>query len=141
MDSSPRDFVGTECQSLAESLMSAPKGKEESVAENTPVAGAGQRGVVAVDLAKNVFEVAVSEVPGRVSRRRRLKRAELTAFLAQLPPSTVLLEACGSAHHWAREAARLGHRVSLLPPHHTSRYRSGPKTDRNDVKAMLGIWD
>jgi transposase len=98
------------------------------VAENT---------TVAVDLAKNVFELAVSEVPGRVARRQRLKRAELLPFLAQLPASTVLLEACGSAHHWARQAVELGHRVVLLPPHRTRKYRSGSKTDRADAKAML----
>ena len=79
MDSSLRDCVGTECQSLSESLMSAPGGKEESVVENTPVGPAGPHGVVAIDLAKNVFEIAVSEVPGRVARRHRLKRSELAA--------------------------------------------------------------
>jgi transposase len=88
-------------------------------------------------LAKNVFEVAVSEVPGRIARRRRLKRAELLAFFAQLPPATVLLEACGSAHYWAREISRLEHRVVLLPPHRSAKYREGSKTDRTDTKAML----
>ena len=137
MDSSFRDCVGTECQSLSESLMSAPGGKEESVVENTPVGRGVEQSVVAVDLAKNIFEIAVSEVPGRISRRHRLKRADLSAFLAQLPTSTVLLEACGSAHFWARQAALFGHRVELLPPHHTKRYRQGSKTDRSDAKAML----
>lgn len=108
--------------------MSAPLEKEESVIENT---------TVAVDLAKNVFEVAVSRLPGRISGRRRLKRSELLPYLAQQPASTVLLEACGSAHHWARAASRLGHRVVLLPPHRTMQYRTGSKTDRSDAKAML----
>lgn len=102
--------------------------KEESVTKDT---------LVALDLAKNVFELAVSEVPGRVSQRRRLRRAELLPFLAQLPAATLLLEACGSAHHWAREASHLGHRVVLLPPHRTRAYRQGSKTDRSDTKAML----
>ena len=70
--------------------MSAPLEKEESVIENT---------TVAVDLAKNVFEVAVSRLPGRIALRRRLKRNELLPYLAQQPAATVLLEACGSAHH------------------------------------------
>ncbi len=105
--------------------------------ENTPVQSGVEHRVVAVDLAKNVFEIAVSEIPGRVARRHRLKRTELPVFLAQLPVSTVLLEACGSAHYWARQAARFGHRVELLPPHHTKRYRQGSKTDRSDAKAML----
>jgi transposase len=92
---------------------------------------------VAVDLAKNVFELAVSEVPGRVASRHRLRRCEMPAFFAQLPAATVLLEACGSAHHWARTIAGLGHRVVLLPPHRTRRYRDGSKSDRTDAKAML----
>ena len=108
--------------------MSAPLEKEESVIENT---------TVAVDLAKNVFEVAVSRLPGRIALRRRLKRNELLPYLAQQPAATVLLEACGSAHHWAREASHLGHRVVLLPPHRTKQYRAGSKTDRADAKAML----
>ena len=103
--------------------MSAPGGKEESVVENTPARIRVQRSVVAVDVAKNVFEIAVSEIPGRIARRHRLKRTELSAFLAQLPPATVLLEACGSAHFWARQAADCGHHVELLPPHQTKRYR------------------
>lgn len=105
--------------------------------ENTPAGRAGLHSVVAIDLAKNVFEIAVSEVPGRVARRHRLKRLELAAFLAALPPATILFEACGSSHHWARKAAQFGHRVELLPPHRTAHYRQGSKTDRNDTKAML----
>jgi len=92
---------------------------------------------VAVDLAKNVFELAISETPGRVSGRKRLKRAELMPFFAQLPKAIVLLEACGSAHYWARTISALGHRVVLLPPHRTAKYRDGAKTDRSDTKAML----
>jgi transposase len=93
--------------------------------------------VVAIDVAKNVFEIAVSEVPGRIARRHRLKRPELAGFLATLAPATILLEACGSSHHWARTAVEFGHRVELLPPHRTAHYRQGSKTDRNDTKAML----
>jgi len=109
--------------------------QEESVAENTIPNKTGHT-AVAVDLAKNVFEIAISEVAGRVARHQRLKRAELLPFLAQLPAATVLLEACGSAHHWARGATLLGHRVVLLSPHRTRKYREGSKTDRADAKAM-----
>lgn len=92
---------------------------------------------IAVDVAQSVFEVAVSRFSGQVSVRRRLRRAELLAFLGQQPRATVLLEACGSASYWAREIAPLGHRVLLLPPRHVRRYRSGNKTDRADAKALL----
>jgi transposase len=92
---------------------------------------------IAVDLAKSVFEVAVSEAPGRVSERKRLSRSGLAAFFANRPPAVVLMEACGSAHHWGRELLKLGHDVRLLPPACTAKYRIGNKTDRTDADAML----
>jgi transposase len=92
---------------------------------------------IGVDLAKSVFEVAVSTVPGRVRERRRLARAALTGFFAAQPPSEVFLEACGSAHHWGRELRRLGHTVALLPASDVARYRAGTKTDRADATALL----
>jgi transposase len=92
---------------------------------------------IGVDLAKSVFEVAVFAVPGQVHERRRLSRAALGAFFGQRPSAEVLLEACGSAHHWGRELQRLGHRVTLLHPRDVARYRDGNKTDRADAKALL----
>jgi len=92
---------------------------------------------IAVDLSKSVFEVAVSREPGRVCERRRLLRNQMTRFFAQRPPATVLLEACGSSHHWARQIESLGHRVLVLPPHHTRRYVLRDKTDRADATALL----
>ena len=102
--------------------------KEESVEKHM---------TVAVDVAKNVFEIAVSRDPGRVCLRRRLSRNQLIPFFRGQPPSTVLLEACGSAHHWGRLLEGLGHRVLLLPPHHTRRYVLRDKTDRADATALL----
>ncbi len=58
-------------------------------------------------------------------------------FFATQPTATVLLEACGSAHHWGRELERLGHTVHLLPPHDVHRYVRRSKTDRADAKALL----
>jgi len=92
---------------------------------------------IGVDLAKTVFEAAISETPGVVTARRRLSRAGFLRFLAAQPPAEVLLEACGSAHHWGREAARHGHHVTLLHPADVARYRDGNKTDRADAKALL----
>ena len=65
--------------------------------------------VVGVDIAKSVFEVAVSKEPGRVSDRRRPSRAAFLVFLAQVPQGTVIMEACGSAHYWGRRIQELGH--------------------------------
>jgi transposase len=92
---------------------------------------------IAVDLAKTVFEVAVSDRPGHIALRRRLSRSQFLLFFVQQPAATILLEACGSSHHWGRELQRLGHAVQLLPPHHVRRYRAGNKTDAADAKALL----
>jgi transposase len=92
---------------------------------------------IAVDLAKTVFQIAVSHRPGHVKLSRRLTRRQFERFLSQEAPSRVLLEACGSAHYWARRSQAWGHTVTLLPPHHVRRYRAGNKTDRTDAKALL----
>lgn len=92
---------------------------------------------IAVDLAKSVFQVAVSHHPGRVDEERRLSRDRFLAFFAQRPPATVLLEACGSAHHWARQLEPFGHSVRLLPPHDVRPYVRRNKTDRTDAKGLL----
>lgn len=93
--------------------------------------------VIAVDLAKSVFQVAVSRHPGKVAETARLSRQEFLAYFAQRPAALVLLEACGSAHHWAREIAKLGHEVRLLPPHAVRPYVPRNKTDQTDTKALL----
>jgi transposase len=90
-----------------------------------------------VDVAKAVFEVAVSDRPGHVSRRERPTRGQFLAFMAQQPAATVVMEACGSAHHWGRKLQSLGHRVILLPPHHVRPYIRRNKTDRTDTKGIL----
>lgn len=92
---------------------------------------------IAVDLAKSVFEVAVSDTPGHVTTRHRLTRAQFARFVATAPPATVLLEACGSAHYWGRTAAAAGHTVRLLPPHAVRPYVPRNKTDRADAKGLL----
>src|SRR5204863_419845 len=96
-----------------------------------------QHTTIAVDLAKSVFEVAVSPRPGRVAKRQRLSRGQFARFLAEGEPATVVMEACGSAHYWGREAQTRGHRVVLLPPHAVRPYVVRNKTDRTDAKALL----
>ena len=93
--------------------------------------------LVGVDLAKCFFEVVVSNHPGSVACHRRLTRATFLRFLAQLPTATVVMEACGSAHYWAREIEKLGHRVVLLPPQYVRPYVLRDKTDRADAKGLL----
>jgi transposase len=90
---------------------------------------------MAIDLAKSVFQVAVSHAPGQVHEQHRLSRRRFPTFFLHQPPIHVLVEACGSAHHWDRELQTFGHAVSLLPPAHVARYRQGNETDRADAKA------
>ena len=93
--------------------------------------------VVAVDIAKAVFQLAISESPDQPIRDRRLRRSEFLAFFEKLPQATVAMEACGSAHHWAREIQALGHTVELIPPHLVRPYVPRTKTDRADARAIL----
>lgn len=103
-------------------------GEEESMMQDT---------TIAVDLAKSVFEVAVSTQPGKVARRHRFTRAQFSRFLTEQAPATVLMEACGTSHYWGREAQARGHRVVLLPPHAVRPYVLRDKTDGTDAKALL----
>lgn len=91
---------------------------------------------VGIDLAKNVFELCGQNRAGRVVFRRRCRRSKLLRELVNLPPCTVGIEACGGAHHWAREISALGHTVRILPPRYVKPYVKGNKTDRNDAEAI-----
>jgi hypothetical protein len=92
---------------------------------------------IAVDLAKSVFQDAVSQRPGKVSESHRLTRKQFLRFFGERQPALVLLEACGTAHYWARELRAIGHQVELLPPHVVRRYVNRNKTDRTDAKGLL----
>jgi transposase len=92
---------------------------------------------IAVDLAKNVFQVAVSRHPGKVAETHRLSRKKFLSFFAKRKPAIVLLEACGMAHYWGRKLGQLGHEVLLLPPADVKPYVRRNKTDRADAKGLL----
>ena len=92
---------------------------------------------IAVDLAKTVFEIAVSHRPGIIASRHGLARPRLLAFFTQQAPATVVLEACGSARHWARLLEDIGHSVQLLPAKYVKPYVLRSKTDRADTSALL----
>ena len=70
---------------------------------------------VGLDLAKHVFQVHGIDQDGQVLIRRQLRRGELIGFFRRLPPCLVGMEACSTAHFWARELAALGHEVRLMP--------------------------
>lgn len=92
---------------------------------------------VAIDLAKEVFELAFADVAHRVVDRQRLTRTRFARVLENRPPLDVVMEACGSAHYWARRFERLGHRVQLLPAHQVRPYVLRRKTDRTDADGLL----
>jgi len=71
---------------------------------------------VGIDLAKNVFQVYGVDSRGKAVLRRQLRREQVTAFFAKLPPCVIGMEACASAHHWGRTLARFGHTVRLMAP-------------------------
>jgi transposase len=72
---------------------------------------------IAIDWAKVVFQLAAADAAHRVVERKRLTRAAFARVLENCPPLRVVMEACGSAHYWARRFQRLGHTVVLLPSH------------------------
>ena len=72
---------------------------------------------IGLDLAKRVFQVHGADASGRAVLRCKLQRSEVLAFFEGLPTACLVgIEACGTAHHWAREITALGHEVRLLPP-------------------------
>ncbi len=75
-----------------------------------------------LDLAKNVFQVHAIGADGAVLIRRKLRRTEVIRFFAELPRCLVGMEACASAHHWARELMAIGHEVRLMPPAYVKPY-------------------
>ena len=94
----------------------SPCGATQSIEEEESTV---PRTVIAVDLAKTVFEIAVSRRVGKVSEQHRVGRNRFLQFFAERKPATVVMEACGSAHHWARQLTDLGHEVKLLPRRRT----------------------
>src|SRR5216684_4105893 len=91
---------------------------------------------IGIDLAKDVFGMHGVDGQGRVAFKKRLVRNRLLEFMSQLPPCLVGLEACSSAHYWARKIERLGHRVRLMSPRFVKPYRKSDKNDANDAEAI-----
>jgi transposase len=91
---------------------------------------------IGLDLAKNVFQVHGVNEADRAVLRKKLRRAEVLSFFGSLPPALVGIEACGGAHHWARELSKLGHEVRLMPPAYVKPYVKRGKTDAIDAEAI-----
>jgi transposase len=91
---------------------------------------------IGLDIAKRVFQVHGVDSEGAIVVRRKLKRAELLHFFSQLAPCLVGIEACATAHHWARELMALGHKVRLVPPSYVKAYLKRGKNDAADAEAI-----
>jgi transposase len=88
---------------------------------------------VGLDLAKNVFHLIGCNEHGKEVKRKMLKRGQVLAYFANLPPCLIGMEACASAHYWARQLKELGHEVRLIPPQHVKAYVRGNKNDYNEA--------
>ena len=91
---------------------------------------------VGIDLAKSVFQVHAVDESGRAVLRKQLRRDQMTAFFANLPPCLIGMEACASAHHWARTLQRFGHTVRLMAPQFVNPYVKSNKNDVADAEAI-----
>jgi transposase len=117
-------LTASKCQSW---VVSNANGREPSMTEVT---------TIGLDLAKNVFQVHGVDGAGGVVVRRSLRRGQVSGYFAKLAPCLVGMEACATAHYWAREIARLGHRVRLIPPAYTKAYVRRNKNDAADAAAI-----
>jgi transposase len=92
--------------------------------------------VLGIDIAKQVFHLVGMNEQGTILLRKRLYRAQVMAFIAQLPPALIGMEACGGAHYWARRFREHGHEVKLMAPQFVTPYRKANKNDMRDAEAI-----
>src|SRR4030088_3710152 len=91
---------------------------------------------IGLDIAKNVFQVHGIDAKEKVVARRQLRRSQVIAFFKALPPCLIGMEACATAHYWARELTKLGHEVRLMPAKDVKAYVKRNKNDAADAEAI-----
>jgi len=91
---------------------------------------------IGLDLAKMIFQVHGADEDGRPVVRKKLRRGQMLGFFASLSPCLIGMEACGSAHYWARELQGLGHEVRLIPPQYVKPFVKTNKNDACDAEAI-----
>jgi transposase len=93
--------------------------------------------IIGVDLAKNVFQLHGAASDGTVLFRKKLSRLQFHRFISEQPRCVIAMEACGGAHHWAREVVRLGHEVRLIAPRYVKPFIKRQKNDAADAEAIV----
>ena len=91
---------------------------------------------IGIDLAKIVFQIHGVDERGKVAVRKPLKRADMAKYFSNLEPCVIGMEACGSAHHWARKLESYGHTVKLMAPQFVKPYVKTNKNDMADAEAI-----
>jgi transposase len=92
--------------------------------------------IIGLDISKHVFHAHGADGRGRAMFSKRISRGKLLDFFATQPSCTIALEACGGAHHWARQLAQLGHEVRLIPPAYVKPFVRRQKNDAIDAEAI-----
>src|ERR1700732_1318479 len=95
-----------------------------------------QISTIGIDLSKTVFQIHAVDADGKTVIRKRLRRAEVLSFFAGLEPCLIGMEACVTSHYWARELAKFGHTVKLMPPAYVKPYVKRGKNDATDAEAI-----
>ena len=95
-----------------------------------------QRNVIAIDLAKDTFQICTMNSHGKIGFNQAFSRSKLKRWLPQQALSVVVMESCGGASYWERLASSLGHETLMIPPRQVKPFRTGQKTDSNDVIAI-----
>ncbi len=91
---------------------------------------------IGLDLAKHTFHIIGCNRHGKEVKRKMLRRGQVMAYFTNLPPCLIGMEACSSAHFWARRFEELGHEVRLIAPQHVKAYVRGNKNDYNDARGI-----
>lgn len=91
---------------------------------------------IGIDLAKQVFQIHGVDCHGKAVVKKPLRRSQMLAYFSKLPPTLIGMEACGSAHYWARELGKMGHDARLMSPQFVKPYVKSGKNDANDAEAI-----
>ncbi|GBR37589.1 IS110 family RNA-guided transposase [Gluconobacter kondonii] len=93
--------------------------------------------MIGIDLAKNVFQIHAASMTGDLLFRKKIRRPQFLQFMASQPAALVIMEACGSAHYWARELVNAGHEVKLIAPQYVRPFVKRQKNDAADAEAIV----